>query len=288
MKRPIQALAAVFLVGGGLAIGAAAPAHAATSTFYATATGGTTGSSAACSYDVPCTLQAALDNAAPGTTIELLTSGGSSLATHYVGDLTIGTAGSVSTPVAIQPTPGVVNPILDGDQKSGPVLTINGNTSVHLTGVTIEGGNDPLQTLVGTQIVGTPGGGIANEGSGTVTLLDSTVTSNTSQGAGRGVFNDVDATLKVVDSALLANNALEGGGGAVYNDGMLIVTGSTLADNSSGEGGAIYNNSGTVTVTSTTITGNSTVNHGEAIASNGGRVILGADLLATPKGLVTQ
>ncbi|NNC91919.1 MAG: hypothetical protein HKN80_05455, partial [Acidimicrobiia bacterium] len=77
------------------------------------------------------------------------------------------------------------------------------------------------------------GGGIDHQGSGTLTVIDSTVSDNASLGA--GVFNDA-GTLTVVDSAIQFN-----AGSGIYNRGTATVSGSTISFNEGQSGAGIYN-----------------------------------------------
>jgi parallel beta-helix repeat protein len=76
-----------------------------------------------------------------------------------------------------------------------------------------------------------------NSGSGTATLVDCTVSGNTSQAAY--------------------------GGGGIYNDGTIALTGSTVSNNtSSNNGGGLYINYGSATLTNCTISGNTSSGFG--------------------------
>jgi len=93
---------------------------------------------------------------------------------------------------------------------------------------------------------------------GTLTVSDSTLSSNT----GGGIYNG--GTLTVSNSTLSGNSA-SFYGGAIYNGGTLTVSNSTLSGNSTnGFGGAIYNR-GTLTVSNSTLSGNSALLEGGGI-----------------------
>ena len=100
---------------------------------------------------------------------------------------------------------------------------------------------------------------------GTLTVSDSTLSSNT----GGGIYNG--GTLTVSNSTLSGNSA-SFYGGAIYNGGTLTVSNSTLSGNSTNSitfsGGAIYNG-GTLTVSNSTLSGNSTNGFGGAIYNRG-------------------
>ncbi len=141
-----------------------------------------------------------------------------------------------------------------------------------------------LNNLTITKGNGSIGGGINN--SGTLTVSNSTFSSNTATGAGGsggGIYNA--GTLIVTNSTLSGNTVLDGFGGAISNSGILTVTNSTFSGNTapSGTGGGIYN-SFTLTVSNSTFSGNTAAfgpgidNIGELYLANN----LSADLWANP------
>jgi hypothetical protein len=111
------------------------------------------------------------------------------------------------------------------------------------------------------------GGGIENTGTLTVTN-SSTLSGNSAHSKGGGIYNTTSGNATVTNSSLLGNDApFEGGG--IYNEGGLTVTDSTLSENSAwnsnGNGGGIDNWYGTLTVTNSTLSGNSALNDGGGI-----------------------
>jgi hypothetical protein len=104
------------------------------------------------------------------------------------------------------------------------------------------------------------GGGINN--SGTLTVTNSTITSNTAFIFGGGISNSGTMTLN--NSAVTANKVRDGvgGGGGLYNfGGSLTLNNSTVSSNSvgaGGEGGGILSflSSGTLILNNSTVTGN--------------------------------
>ena len=241
----------------GTVLAEAGPAAAAPAVLYAAAAAAGTGD---CSTAADaCTLSTALTSVAPGGTIELVTPGGTA---HYVGNWTVTTNFTAdTTPVTIEPAPGVSNPTLDGNGGingttcptggtcNGPVLTVPSGEFVALSGITIANGNN-------ADIFSAGGGGLDN--AGTVTITGSTFASNTASGDGGAI-----------DSG-------DGGGGSVT------VTASTFTGNTTanfGHGGAIDSGdnggSGTVQVTASTFTGN-TASGGTGGAINSGELGGGA------------
>ncbi|CAG4930671.1 fibronectin type III domain-containing protein [Acidithrix sp. C25] len=229
-----------------------------------------------------CNLTTALGDVGAGGTIDLVTSGSSSITStnSYEGNFTLNTANtSATTPVTIQPAPGVTNPTLDGQGK-GTVLTINSNF-VNLNGVTVTGGQ-------GGQ--GGQGGGIFS--SGTLTVTNSTFFNNSAisgyGGQGGAIAND--GALTVTNSTFFNNTAggQNGGqGGGIFYSGTLTVANSTFFNNIAGgqgdQGGGIYGNGGTLTVTNSTFFNNISAD-AAAIFSGDAATYLAADLLATKGG----
>ena len=154
------------------------------------------------------------------------------------GDLTI-TGGEASTT------------IIDGNKSlrfNKGLLTISVGTTVNLTGMTIS--NSAFC-------------GINN--SGTLTLVNSTVSGNTG-GKGGGINNS--GTLTLVNSTASGNRGLTDGGG-IFNSGTMILTNSTVSGNDSSghmsaSGGGIFN-SGTMTLINSTVSRNGAL--GQAVAS---------------------
>ena len=183
------------------ALGPVASQAAAAATLYVSQGGLDSGT---CTSASPCaTVSYALTKAASGATIEV--SG------------TIDDHLSISSPVTITTWPGgpAGSPgILDGAGNGTVVL--NEAAGVTIEDLTIEGGGDR-----------TISGGIGNTSSGSMTLLDSTVTGNNAD-QGAGIANE--GTMTVRDSTISGNSV----GSAVDNLSALTVIASTIADNSAG------------------------------------------------------
>jgi hypothetical protein len=148
------------------------------------------------------------------------------------------------------------------------------DVTVALAGLTIANGN-----------TASSGGGIDN--SATLTVSNCTLSGNsTSNGDGGGIENELSGRLTVINSTFSGNTALAIGGG-VGNLGTLTVTNSTFTRNSAGGGGGIENDlSGTLTLTNSTLSGNSAlVGGGIEIAS--GTVTVANTILAGNTASVT-
>lgn len=116
------------------------------------------------------------------------------------------------------------------------------------------------------------GGAIFN--SGTLTLASCTLTRNLGD-AGGAIFND-EGVLTLVDSTVSWNTTASAGGALYNNEGTVTITNSTLSNNDAGDGGAVYTDGGTVTLIHCTIARGFPANR---IANNGGVVTMTGTLL---------
>ncbi len=140
----------------------------------------------------------------------------------------------------------------------------------------------------------TGGGGIYMKENTTLTLSSGAlVMGNHSEGlGGGGVFVSLGATLTIEDGAVIKDNIesstdpdADGGGGAIYNKGSVIMKGGIIANNTADlDGGAIYCNDGSFTMEGGVIGGDNTAEtakleddkHSNYSKRNGGAVYLGA------------
>lgn len=116
------------------------------------------------------------------------------------------------------------------------------------------------------------GGGILNEDS-MLSVVNCTVSGNSTDGTGGGVCVGNNATLTIESSTLNGNYAGDYGGG-MANNGTVAINNSTLNDNY-GEfaGGGILNDGGSLTVSNSTFSGNGTQLHGGGLWNGGNAVI---------------
>jgi len=155
------------------------------------------------------------------------------------------------------------------------VFEVATGVQVTLAGMTIENGNSKPNSngVVWTDNYYDHGGGILNRG--TLTLNSCTVSGNTAYSVGGGIANEQGATMTIAGCTLSRNTvygelpvqdpySLNPGGGGIYNDGTMTLSGSTVTQNSAVytggyfcHGGGILNgSSGSLTVLSSTVKGN--------------------------------
>ncbi len=187
-----------------------------------------------------CTIQAAIDAATTGDTIEVAPG-------TYLENVNL--SGKSLTLVS---EGGADETIIDGG-AAGSVVTAALSEVVGIDGFTIRNGSAASR-----------GGGIYCF-SGTLTLTNSTVTGNSSSSYGGGVYIRY-GVLTIDRCTLTGNTSINTGGGAVRAGGSTAtISNSTFSGNMAwvGNGGGINAGSGgTVTVTNTTFSGNSSANSG--------------------------
>ena len=158
----------------------------------------------------------------------------------------------------------------DLDRNSATALTVQGGGfTIRQTcageGVMQQEGTGAL-TMVGVTLTGgsataTSGGAIATSGgTGVVTLTNSTISGNSTVGAGGGIFA---FAVTATDSTISGNQAVNDGGGIAAFD--LTLVRSTVSGNSGGFGGGVRSVNGPV-VTNSTVSGNTASNGGGGFA----------------------
>lgn len=140
-------------------------------------------------------------------------------------------------------------------------VVVSGNSGVFQSGGIYNNGSLTLtNSTVSSNSSSNSGGGICNcqRSTAAATLINSTVSNNSSFNGG-GIFNDSNSLLTITNSTINGNSSNNNGGG-IQNDGdnaTLNLTNVTMSGNSaSGQGGAILTGS-LVNLTNTTISGNS-------------------------------
>ncbi|MBF0445693.1 MAG: DUF4347 domain-containing protein, partial [Magnetococcales bacterium] len=160
---------------------------------------------------------------------------------------------------------------LDDDEVADITIDANDNSrhfyvnasEVDLIGLTIQNGTDN----------GGWGGSIFN--TGTLRIIDSTLSNNSSTSSAAVMYTTGDTT---IIRSTFSNNDSNRNAGAIYHTGTLTIVDSTFSDNTAGAtassgGGAIYNSGGTLNLYSSTINDNSVANgNGGAIYMKNGAV----------------
>lgn len=157
---------------------------------------------------------------------------------------------------------------VDGGGSQRPFIVddsdYSSNLTVAISGLTIQNG----------QTAGN-GGGIANQENLTLTnvVVQTSSTSLGSNGFGGGIFNgngnSADLpTLTLVNSTVTGNTSDDDGGG-IYSSGHLVLTDSTVSGNTTSEdgGGVFVGENGSLVVTGSTISGNTSGRDGGGIAT---------------------
>jgi hypothetical protein len=179
-----------------------------------------------------------------------------------------------------------------GTGATATALVSNGAISAILVTNSGSGYTDPSVTITdptgtGAQVNAAYGSGVVNYGS--LSLLDTVVTSNSDNGSGGGIINA--GTLQANQSTIAGNSAT--GGAGVFNaaNSSLTLSQSTISGNSASvQGGGILN-FGTMSVESSTIANNSfsvAAGQGGGIYSTGPITIFGSTISANNAGSAGQ
>jgi len=181
---------------------------------------------------------------------------------------------------------GILN--VTGGMLTVENTTLSGNTS-NRAGGAIEDNSGSSTTIVLTNVTmdgnstgAAPGngGGLHITGPGNSTIRGGVVSNNTASAEGGGLWNG-SGTMTVIGTSINNNtgsgdDANQGGGGIFNAGGTLVVQGGTsisnnVADGASGSGGGILNDTGgMMTVENTTLSGNTSNRAGGAIEDNSG------------------
>lgn len=162
-------------------------------------------------------IQAAINAASPGDTINI---GTGAFTEHLAVDRSLNLQGSTTA-----------GTIIDGSMAANQtVVTVSSGTTVTVTAVTIENGSNSF------------GGGIDNNG--TLTLNDDTISGNTASDGGGGIYNAGGGL--TLNNDTLSGNTAAAAGGAIENDsgGSLNLTNVTISANTAGNGSGLFQNSG--------------------------------------------
>lgn len=169
---------------------------------------------------------------------------------------TSGTTGFSGTSEVATATPTSPQLTINGaGDTTTSVITINGNSNVTLKYIEITGGNPSF--------IGSRGGGILFNGTGSLTLDTTTVDANQAGlGGGIAMSPTGNATLALLTNALITNNTAVFGGGIVTSGaGTTTLTvgpnasvSNNIADNSGG--GIFFGTAGSLTITDATVSKN--------------------------------
>ena len=157
----------------------------------------------------------------------------------------------------------IVGPDSGSLSISGGSVTIAPGVTASITGVTITGGT------------ASRGGAVDNFGD--LTVSNDTLTGNTAA-TGGAIANESGGTLSVLDSTLSSNTATTTGG-AIANDGTATLTNTTIAQNSAPFGGGVTND-GTLTLINDTIAYNTATTSGGGLDADSGTATLFNSILA--------
>lgn len=140
-------------------------------------------------------------------------------------------------------------------QGNSRIFHIGPGANVTLDGLTLTGGNwqqggaihnKGYLTLINTTVTGntspTTGGAIFNYDGSSLTMTGSRVTSNTAPNeAGGGIYSQSYSTVNILNSTIADNSAVGGGGGLFLpSNASLTITGSTISGNFGGSGAGIF------------------------------------------------
>lgn len=174
------------------------------------------------------------------------------------------TAGSLT----ITNATGAMNLRVSGNMNSR-VFLVNTGANLTLNGLTVTNGRaeegssgDPFEGL---------GGGIKNRG--TLSLINSTLSSNSAEFSGGGIYNDAGSITNLTNSTISNNSTQQSGGGMSNSSNTVNALNTTFSGNTAlGTGGAINNentgNNPVVNLTNCTITANQ-ANQGGAMLQFG-------------------
>ncbi len=222
-----------------------------------------------------CTLRGAIQEANAHTGADAINLSGITYLLSRIGDDNTALNGDldITDTVTINGM-GANSTSIDGNQIDR-VFQITG--TVVISGVTIRNGK--------VSSINPFGAGILNYGM--LTLFNSTVISNTINGAGGnyggGIHNGFGAKLTLINSAVMSNTAGAGGatalGGGIMNDGgTLTLINNTVSGNTTpGDGGGIYT-VGTMTITNSTISRNSARNGGGIYKAGAPMIVINSTL----------
>ena len=147
--------------------------------------------------------------------------------------------------------------------------TLRGNFAGQGGGVNTQSGSVTLiNSTISNNVSSRSGGGIATY-TGNVTLVNSTISDNTSGGRGGGIASltgGYGGRVTLTDSTIQGNTSRGNGGGISTSDGNVILTRSTVSGNTSDlNGGGVFTAEGSSTFIDSTVSGNSSGRDGGGV-----------------------
>jgi len=213
---------------------------------------------------------------------------------QFSGDLDVGNALGTSGNLTIQAS-GATNAIIDANDINRVFeVAAPGDISLTLIHITVANGTAP------------DGAGIYFDGAGTLTLTNSTVSSNVATGSancGAGIYNNSSANINIVNSTIEGNSCATAGadGAGLFKGvgGTLTITNSTFNDNSTADNGAgahLDMAAGTATITNSTFANNIAGGRGGGLQVANGTVTVefstfsgnAANMVSTSTGAAIQ
>ncbi len=161
--------------------------------------------------------------------------------------------------------------------------TVSGNTATTGAGGGLYNGYMLRLTnsAVSNNSAAISGGGLHNKVGSTATVINSTLSGNTS-GTGGGLLNN--GTVELINSTV-SNNTATANGGGIASGGSVTVTNSTVSTNSATFGGGFYLSSSTAALNNSTVSANSANNTGGGIYGVTSTVNLNNSIIAnSPSG----
>ncbi|MEO8356908.1 MAG: choice-of-anchor Q domain-containing protein [Chloroflexota bacterium] len=213
---------------------------------------------------------------------------------EFQGDLDVGNLGGTSGNLTIQAS-GATNAIVDANDINRVFeVTSPGDINLTLIHITVTNGNNA------------DGAGIFFDGAGTLTLTNSTVSSNAGTGSGdcgAGIYNNSSANINIVNSTIEGNSCATAGadGAGLFKGtgGTLTITNSTFNNNSTADNGAgvhVDMAAGTATITNSTFANNIAGGRGGGLQVGNGTVTVefstfsanAANMVSTSTGAAIQ
>ncbi|NEO87809.1 MAG: CHAT domain-containing protein, partial [Spirulina sp. SIO3F2] len=150
---------------------------------------------------------------------------------------------------------------------SGQNVAIDGNGNDRVFNIGANNATIESLTITNGTVTGfNDGGGILHNGSGVLTVSNSTISGHSTSNYGGGIFSNGSITL--TNSEISGNQAYWGGG--FYSNGTLLITDSMIANNSvTGRGGGLFNQTGNITIDRSIISGNSAIDQGGGLDNVG-------------------